>query len=179
MRRLTATLLAGAMMIAPAFAPSLAHADTPAKASEAAQKKADADTVEVSAVETAHPVARSIPFHGSTLNYTVTPGTLTLRNDEGVATASLFYVAYTVKPAPGAPPRPVSFLYNGGPGSSTMWLHLGSFGPLKIAMAGPDIVPAAPVKLTANPDTLLDKTDLVVIDAPTSGLSRMIGKTEG
>ena len=178
MRRLTATLLAGAMMIAPVLTPALAHADTPAKAADAGAKKPDADTVEVSAVETAHPVARSIPFHGTTLNYTVTPGTLTIRNDEGVATASLFYVAYTVKPAPGAPPRPVSFLYNGGPGSSTMWLHLGSFGPLKIAMAGPDMVPAAPVKLSANPDTLLDKTDLVFIDAPTTGLSRMIGKTE-
>ena len=180
MRRLTATLLSGALLLAPALAPSLAHADGAAKpADAAAQKKPDADTVEASAVETAHPVARSIPFHGSTLNYTVTPGTLTLRNDEGVATASIFYVAYTVKPAPGAPPRPVSFLYNGGPGSSSMWLHLGSFGPLKIALPGADMLAAAPVKLTPNQDTLLDKTDLVFIDAPTTGLSRMLGKTEG
>ena len=180
MRRLTATLLSGALLLAPALAPSLALADGAAKpADAAAQKKPDADTVEASAVETAHPVARSIPFHGATLNYTVTPGTLTLRNDEGVATASIFYVAYTVKPAPGAPPRPVSFLYNGGPGSSSMWLHLGSFGPLKIALPGADMLAPAPVKLTPNQDTLLDKTDLVFIDAPTTGLSRMLGKTEG
>jgi carboxypeptidase C (cathepsin A) len=169
------------MLIVPVAAPALAWADSPARSADAAaapQTKVVPDTVEATVVESARPVARSIPFHGTTLNYTVTPGTLTIRNDEGVATASLFYVAYTVKTAPGAPPRPVSFLYNGGPGSSSMWLHLGSFGPLKIAMPGADIVPAAPVKLTPNPDTLLDKTDLVFIDAPTTGLSRMLGKTD-
>jgi carboxypeptidase C (cathepsin A) len=163
------------------FTPAYAEPDTTAKPSSAQaadQKKPEGDTVEASAVETAHSVARSIPFHGATLNYTVTPGTLTIRNDDGLATASLFYVAYTVKPAPGAPPRPIAFLYNGGPGSSSMWLHLGSFGPLKIAVPTPDMLPAPPVHLAPNPDTLLDKTDLVFIDAPTTGLSRMLGKTE-
>ena len=164
------------LLVSPAFADPEPAAKP--DAAGAAQKKPDADTVEASAVETAHPVARSIPFHGSTLNYTVTPGTLTIRNDDGAATASMFYVAYTVKPAPGAPPRPVAFLYNGGPGSSSMWLHLGSFGPMKIALSSADTLPAPPVHLSPNQETLLDKTDLVFIDAPTTGLSRMIGKTE-
>ena len=79
------------LLVSPAFADPEPAAKP--DAAGAAQKKPDADTVEASAVETAHPVARSIPFHGSTLNYTVTPGTLTIRNDDGAATASMFYVA--------------------------------------------------------------------------------------
>jgi carboxypeptidase C (cathepsin A) len=175
MRRLTLALLAGSLLIQPALAaPAGAK---PAEAGEAA-KAPEVDKIEASAVESAHPVTRSIPFRGGTLAYTVTPGTLTIRNDNGEATGSIFYVAYTVKPAPGSPPRPVSFLFNGGPGSSSMWLHLGSFGPLKIQMNGADHMPAPPIRLAPNPDTLLDKSDLVFIDAPTTGLSRSLGKTE-
>ena len=180
MRHVLLALLLGTSLLVPGLAGSaLAAPATSGKGGETeAGKKPDADVVEASAVETAHPVSRSIPFHGSSLAYTVTPGTLTIRNDEGLATGSIFYVAYTMKPAPGAPPRPVSFLYNGGPGSSSMWLHLGSFGPMKIAMTTPDALPPAPFHLAPNPDTLLDKTDLVFIDAPTTGLSRALGKTE-
>ncbi len=177
MRRIILALMMGSMLVAPALATSASAADAP-KADAPKAEAPKTDQVEASAVETAHPVARSIPFHGAALAYTVTPGTLTIRNDEGLATGSIFYVAYTVKPAPGAPPRPVTFLYNGGPGSSSMWLHLGSFGPMKIAMTTPDALPAAPFHLSPNQDTLLDKSDLVFIDAPTTGLSRAIGKTE-
>ena len=73
---------------------------------------------------------RSIPLRGKTLAYTVTPGHLTIRNDKGEPIASMFYTAYTIPSAGGA--RPVTFLFNGGPGSSTMWLHMGSFGPMKV-----------------------------------------------
>jgi carboxypeptidase C (cathepsin A) len=163
----------------PAFAAPVFAAEPPAKeAAQAEVKKDEADVAKAKVEESAHPVQRSIPFRGGTLAYTVTPGTLTIRNDEGVPTASIFYVAYTVKQAPGAAPRPVTFLYNGGPGSSSMWLHLGSFAPVKIAMPTAEALPAAPFHLAPNPDTLLDKTDLVFIDAPTTGLSRPLGKTE-
>jgi len=76
------------------------------KAAAAAAQKKDADVAEASVAESAHAVQRSIPFRGGTLAYTVTPGTLTIRNDDGAPTASIFYVAYTVKPAPGAPVLP-------------------------------------------------------------------------
>lgn len=139
--------------------------------------KTEQDTAKASIAEDAQPVRRAIPFHGRTLAYTVTPGHLTIRNDEGEPVASMFYVAYTIPPA-GGRPRPVTFLFNGGPGSSTMWLHLGSFGPLKIDAAKPEMERPAPFRLQPNPDTLLDVSDLVFIDAPTTGLSRAVGKAE-
>ena len=140
--------------------------------------KPDPDAAKASAAETAQPRKRSIPFGGGKLNYTVTPGTLTIRDDEGAPRASMFYVAYTVDQPKGGKPRPVTFLFNGGPGSSTMWLHMGSFGPLKVDASAPAMVAPPPFKLMANPDTLLDRTDLVFIDAPTTGLSRGLGKAK-
>jgi carboxypeptidase C (cathepsin A) len=88
----------------------------------------------------------------------------------------MFYVAYTI-PSTGRP-RPVTFLFNGGPGSATMWLHMGSFGPMKVDASTPDTVAGPPFRYGPNPDTLLDVSDLVFIDAPTTGLSRPLGKAE-
>ena len=132
--------------------------------------------VKASVEEDEQPVRRSIPLRGKTLAYTVTPGHLTIRNDKGEPTASMFYTAYTVPSAGRA--RPVTFLFNGGPGSSTMWLHMGSFGPMKVDASVPETIAGPPFRYGPNPDTLLDLTDLVFIDAPTTGLSREIGKAE-
>ena len=150
--------------------------DVPTKEAKSEAAKPDPDTVSASAEEDAQPVRRSIPFHGRTLAYTVTPGHLTIRNDKGEPTASMFYVAYTV--AAGGRRRPVTFLFNGGPGSSTMWLHMGSFGPMKVDASNPETLPGPPFRYGPNPDTLLDVSDLVFIDAPTTGLSRPLGKAE-
>jgi len=89
------------------------------------------------------------------------------------AEASMFYVAYFKG---GGGPRPVTFLYNGGPGSSTMWLHMGAFGPRRIVTASDVHTPAAPYSLISNSSSLLDVTDLVFIDAPGTGFSRITGK---
>jgi carboxypeptidase C (cathepsin A) len=151
--------------------------DVPTKEAKTEAAKPDADTVKASVEEDAQPVRRSIPFHGHTLAYTVTPGHLTIRNDKGEPTASMFYVAYTMPPSNGRA-RPVTFLFNGGPGSSTMWLHMGSFGPVKVDASTPETIPGPPFRYGPNPDTLLDITDLVFIDAPTTGMSREIGKAE-
>lgn len=148
-----------------------------AKESKAEAAKPDADTVKASVEEDEQPVRRSIPFHARTLSYTVTPGHLTIRNDKGEPTASMFYVAYTI-PSPNGRPRPLTFLFNGGPGSSTMWLHMGSFGPMKVDASVPETLAGPPFRYGPNPDTLLDVSDLVFIDAPTTGLSREIGKAE-
>src|SRR3954451_21094036 len=170
------SLLAIALLLSStAYAADQPAGDVPPKDVKADEKKSDADTVKASAEEDAQPVKRSIPFHGHTLAYTATPGHLTIRNDKGEPTASMFYVAYTI---PSARPRPVTFLFNGGPGSSTMWLHMGSFGPMKVDASNPETIPGPPFRYGPNPDTLLDLTDLVFIDAPTTGLSREIGKAE-
>ena len=91
------------------------------------------------------------------------------------AEAAMFYVAYFRKGAnPGS--RPIMFLFNGGPGSSTVWLHMGAFGPKRVVTADDTHTPAAPYKLVDNAYSLLDAADLVFIDAPGTGFGRVVGK---
>jgi carboxypeptidase C (cathepsin A) len=169
------SLLAIALVLAaPAYAQEAG--DVPSKDAKAEAPKPDKDTVKASVEEDEQPVRRSISLRGKTFAYTATPGHLTIRNDKGEPIASMFYTAYTV-PSSGRA-RPVTFLFNGGPGSSTMWLHMGSFGPMKVDASLPETIPGPPFRYGSNPDTLLDLTDLVFIDAPTTGLSRELGKAE-
>jgi carboxypeptidase C (cathepsin A) len=170
------SLLALALALsAPAYAQEVPAGDVPPKDVKA-DPKAEKDVIKANVEEDAQPARRSISLRGRTLAYTATPGHLTVRNDKGEPILSMFYVAYTV-PSPGRP-RPVTFLFNGGPGSSTMWLHMGSFAPVKVDASRPETVAGPPFRYGANPDTLLDVTDLVFIDAPTTGLSRPLGKAE-
>ena len=127
------------------------------------------------------PPERTVATHhemtldGKTLKYTATAGTLLIRDEEDKPYGSLFYVAYTLDGAD-ANARPVSFLYNGGPGSATLWLHMGSFSPVRIQTDSPNPTAGPPFKLVSNQYSLLDKTDLVFIDAPMTGYSRAVGK---
>ena len=91
------------------------------------------------------------------------------------AEASMFYVAYFAKGAP-VEGRPVTFLFNGGPGSSTVWLHMGAFGPRRVVTLDDSHTPAAPYQLVNNDQSLLDASDLVFVDAPGTGFSRIAGK---
>ena len=103
------------------------------------------------------------------------PASLEKDPKDAPPTASMFYVAYFKKGADSTT-RPITFLYNGGPGSSTVWLHMGAFGPKRVATPGDTHLPAAPYKLQDNPYSLLDVSDLVFIDAPGTGFSRLYGK---
>jgi carboxypeptidase C (cathepsin A) len=114
-------------------------------------------------------------LNGRTLKYTATAGTLVIRDEEDKPYGSMFYVAYTLDGAE-SKARPVSFLYNGGPGSATLWLHMGSFSPVRIVTDSPKPTAGPPFQLVPNQDSLLDKTDLVFIDAPLTGYSRAVGK---
>ena len=91
------------------------------------------------------------------------------------AEASMFYVAYFKNGAPSAN-RPITFFYNGGPGSSTVWLHMGAFGPRRVITNDHAHTPAAPYALANNDYSLLDASDLVFVDAPGTGFSRIAGK---
>ena len=90
-------------------------------------------------------------------------------------TARMSYVAYFKKDAK-AEDRPVTFFYNGGPGSSTVWLHMGSLGPKHVVTSGDQHVPAAPYRLVDNGYSLLDVSDVVFIDMPGTGFGRLMGK---
>jgi carboxypeptidase C (cathepsin A) len=112
--------------------------------------------------------------NGQAIRYTARAGMITLRNDKDQLTARMFYTAFTKD---GADPRtrPVTFFYNGGPGSSTIWLRMGSFAPLRIQTANYNSIPGPPFKLIENNYSLIDKTDEVFIDAPNTGWSRVLG----
>jgi carboxypeptidase C (cathepsin A) len=110
-----------------------------------------------------------VTIDGRPVAYTARAGTLALRDGNNVETARVFYTAYT---AAGAD-RPVTFVYNGGPGSSTMWLRMGSIGPVRVAAANATAGGPAPYRVLDNPYSLLDKTDLVFIDMPDSGFGRI------
>jgi carboxypeptidase C (cathepsin A) len=125
--------------------------------------------------EKASATHHELTLGGKTLKYTATAGTLLIRDEEDKPYGSMFYVAYTLDGAE-ASSRPVSFLYNGGPGSATLWLHMGSFSPVRITTDSPNATAGPPFKLVPNEYSLLDKTDLVFIDAPLTGYSRAVGK---
>ncbi len=116
---------------------------------------------------------------GRTVHYTATVGNLLITKEDHDQSEkpyhSLFYVAYTEDGAD-AKTRPVTFLYNGGPGSATFWLEMGSVGPVRVVSQSPDPTGGPPFKVVANEYSLLDKSDLVFIDAPGTGYSRPVGK---
>ncbi|WP_433705921.1 S10 family serine carboxypeptidase-like protein [Paraburkholderia sacchari] len=109
----------------------------------------------------------------TTINYTTTTGHLTASNPDGTPEATMSYVAYTAPAANGAP-RPVTFIYNGGPGSSSIWLRLGSFAPTRVATPDPLMTNWPNFPLVDNADSLIDTTDMVFIDPPGTGLSEAI-----
>lgn len=123
--------------------------------------------------EGAAQVTGRISLAGKTLDYTATTGHLTATDSvTGQPTVSFFYVAYTAGTLP-AGQRPVTFFYNGGPGSSSLWLHMGSYGPKRIVTAIPsNVVP--PLQLVDNQETLLDHSDLVFVDAVGTGFSQAV-----
>jgi len=128
-----------------------------------------------SAEERAATVQARITLDGNPLDYTATTGHLTATDlATGQPAASFFYVAYTTGTQPAAQ-RPVTFFYNGGPGSASLWLHLGSFGPRRLATSFPSAQPpGTPVQLVDNQETLLDQSDLVFVDAIGTGYSQAI-----
>src|ERR1700733_6969221 len=112
---------------------------------------------------------------GQTIHYTATAGNLLIRDDQDKANGSIFYVAYTEDGAD-AKSRPVTFFYNGGPGAATVWLHMGSLGAVRVITQSPEATRPAPFEWIQNPQSLIDKSDLVFIDAPLCGFSRAVGK---
>ena len=125
------------------------------------------DMTEVPPVQTHH----TITVNGRTLHYTATAGRLPIKDPTGKIDAEMFFVAYTLD---GADPahRPLTFSYNGGPGSASIWLHMGALGPRTVVLQPEGWMPEAPYRLHDNPYTPLDVTDIVMIDAIGTGYSR-------
>jgi carboxypeptidase C (cathepsin A) len=119
-------------------------------------------------------------INGKTIAYKATAGTLVITDDDGVPRGSIFYTAYTAQGARAAgKPRPLTFFNNGGPGSASLWLNVGGFGPKRPPTLTPRATLPAPYVVQDNPYSLLDKSDLIFIDAIGTGYSRPIGDTKG
>ena len=117
-----------------------------------------------------------LSLDGKPVRYSATAGTLLIDGDDEKPYGNVFYVAYTLRGVSDVRTRPVTFLYNGGPGSASLWLHMGSVGPVRVVTASPEATGAGPYQLVPNQYSLLDKTDLVFVDAVGTGFSRPVGK---
>ena len=115
-----------------------------------------------------------VSIGGSTVDYTATAGTLILRNAEDKPVASIGYVAYTETDVRDPGRRPLTFAFNGGPGSSSLWLHMGALGPRRIVTVDAAPTPPPPYPVVDNDDSILDRTDLVMIDPVGTGVSRAV-----
>jgi len=115
----------------------------------------------------------SVTIDGQKIEYNAVAGTIPLFNNDRDTTAHMFYTAYFKKGVKNKSNRPVTFFYNGGPGSATVWLHMGSFGPVRVGTKDTAHVAGAPYELYNNQYSLLDVTDLVFVDAPGTGFSRL------
>ena len=166
MIKLLLALGAAALAAAPASAQGPA---APAAEKKEADKPVPPPTVSV----TRH----SGTFGGQRIAFSATAGETYLEAEDGTPKASIFSIAYVKEPRD--PKRPVTFLFNGGPGSGSLWLHMGAFGPKRVAIpsdARDD--GAAPFPILDNPDSLLDVTDIVFIDPVGTGFSHALGKTD-
>jgi carboxypeptidase C (cathepsin A) len=120
-----------------------------------------------------------VTLGGAEVHYVAQTGTIPVLKDDGTPRASVFYVYYAVTDADGkrlgakdASARPITFCFNGGPGASAVWLHLGGLGPRRVDLPPEGLTPATVVKVVDNPNSILDATDLVFIDPVSTGLSR-------
>jgi carboxypeptidase C (cathepsin A) len=136
-------------------------------------KKAD-DKAPIVAEPLPEPVTRqhSVKARGKTLEYTTTAGQLAVKNDKGEVQANLYFTAYTLTNGKGTSPRPLTFTFNGGPGSASVWLHMGGLAPKRVEMLDDGGMPRPPYTLVDNDFTWLESTDLVFIDPVDTGYSR-------
>lgn len=119
-----------------------------------------------------------ITVDGEALAFTASAGTIALRGGaDNAETGTIFHIAYTLNDVEDHATRPVTFFFNGGPGSSSVWLHLGAFGPFRCSLDDEGIADGPPYGLHENPFTLLKTSDLVFIDPVTTGFSRPSGET--
>jgi len=125
------------------------------------------DVSEVAPIVTHH----QITVNGKALKYTATTGRLPIKRPDGKIEAEMFFVAYTLD-GQDVSKRPLTFAFNGGPGSASIWLHMGALGPRKVVLQDDGFMPPAPYHIEDNAYTPLDKTDLVLVDAIGTGFSR-------
>jgi carboxypeptidase C (cathepsin A) len=172
------TRLASLFALALAFVTSATISMAQEKDAKPADKPADAAAGGAAAKEESSVTDHSIKIGGQTIPYKATAQTILLKDEKGEPVALVYSTAYTRSDVKDPSTRPIAFLYNGGPGSSSLWLHMGSVGPRRVVTVNAGITPPAPYKFVDNPECLLDKTDLVFVDPVGTGFSHAAGKSQ-
>ena len=121
---------------------------------------------------------QSVNINGKTINLSAEAGTFQITGNEDQPIALFGFIYYTKKGITDYTQRPIMFAYNGGPGSSSFWLHMGILGPKRIPINDPDYTSPAPYQIVNNEYSVLDQVDLVMIDPVGTGLSRPLGEKE-
>jgi carboxypeptidase C (cathepsin A) len=168
------TLLAGLLLLHLAL-PGLRAQEKEIKTTE---KDKPAEPTPPAPKEESTVTDHSIKLGGQAIPYKATAATILLKNEKEEPTALIYYTAYTRTDAKDMTQRPLAFVYNGGPGSASLWLHMGAFGPRRVLTTNADDTPPAPYKMTDNAGSLLDRTDLVFIDPVGTGFSHAVGKAQ-
>ena len=168
------------LMLCAFLLPASLAAQKEAPPNQAAQKDAkDSTTAKPSAEKAEQWVTRHTVTIGSKpVSYVATAGTLIIRDSSDTPVASFGYVAYTRPDVKDPATRPLTFAYNGGPGSSSVWLHMGALGPRRVMATDAGPTPPPPYRLADNEYSLIDRTDLVMIDPVGTGISRPLGKKQ-
>ncbi|HVR42188.1 MAG TPA: carboxypeptidase [Thermoanaerobaculia bacterium] len=141
---------------------------------EAAKSGSPAEAPEPKSVVTRH----ELRIGGQTVRYAATAGWLIMKGTEGEPVARFGYTAYTREGVADPSRRPVLFAFNGGPGSSSIWLHMGILGPRRVVVTDADFTPPPPVEIVDNAYTVLDVSDVVMIDPVGTGYSKVLGKAK-
>ncbi len=148
------------------------QAQEPAKEAPPAEDKKEDKEKKDDKADKKSSTEHSVTIGGQKLDYTATAGTLALKDVAGKTTADIFYIAYTKKGVSDAATRPLTFSFNGGPGSSSVWMHMGLLGPKRVKLRDDGFALPPPYQLVENEFSLLDETDLVFIDPVGTGYSR-------
>ena len=167
------SILMPALLLLAGLVPAAAQEKPGEKQAEAPKKMEKAPPPKPEKSVTQH----SVVIGGTAVSYTATAGTLIVRNAKDEPWASIGYIAY-VKPGADASKRPITFAYNGGPGSSSVWLHMGALGPKRVVTSDASPTPPPPYQLVDNGYSLLDRTDLVMIDPVGTGVARAAGEAK-
>jgi carboxypeptidase C (cathepsin A) len=170
------------LILAAGVAVPQSRADDAPKNTEKAAAEKPADTPDEKGRRAAMPAdvtsEQHVSLPGRVLKYHVTAGSLPMKNGKGEHKADIFYIAYALDTGKPAADRPITFVFNGGPGAASAYLHLGVLGPRRLAFGNDGDSPSTPPRLIDNPDTWLDFTDLVFIDPVGTGYSSTLTNSE-
>jgi carboxypeptidase C (cathepsin A) len=161
-----------------AASPSLRAQETREKETKTVEKDKPAEPAPPPPREESSVTDHTVKIGAQTISYKATAATILLKNEKEEPTALIYYTAYTRSDAKDMAQRPIAFVYNGGPGSASVWLHMGAFGPKRVVTANAEPTPPPPYKVADNAGSLLDKTDLVFIDPVGTGFSHAVGKAQ-